>query len=43
MGIELKSKDLAFSLYTVVPEPTAGLLLVCGSLGFAAVYRRRRG
>jgi hypothetical protein len=26
-----------------VPEPTAGLLLVCGSLGLASVCRRRRG
>jgi hypothetical protein len=43
MGIELKSKDLAFSLYTVVPEPTSCLLLFCGTLGLAAVDRRRRG
>ena len=43
MGIELKSKDLAFSLYTVVPEPTASLLLFCGTLGLAAVGRRRCG
>jgi hypothetical protein len=43
MGIELKSKDLAFSLYTVVPEPTAGMLLFCGTLGLAAVGRRRCG
>lgn len=33
------SKDLAFELYTVVPEPTSGLLLVIGMAGFVA--RRR--
>jgi hypothetical protein len=39
MGIELKSKDLAFQLYTVVPEPAASLLL---SIGLAVVLSTRR-
>jgi hypothetical protein len=38
MGIEQKSKDLAFSLYTV-PEPAACLLL---SIGLAVVLSTRR-
>ncbi len=44
LGIDSYSKDLAFELYTTqVPEPTACLLLVCGSLGLALQSRRRRG
>jgi hypothetical protein len=39
-GIELKSKDLAFRLYTVIPEPATCLLLVCGSLGLTLIRRR---
>jgi hypothetical protein len=39
-GIEQHSKDLAFGLYTV-PEPTAGALLLCASLG-CGVRRSRR-
>ncbi len=43
LGIDGHSKDLAFSLYTVVPEPATCLLLVCGTLGLGLVQRRRRG
>ncbi len=39
-GIELKSKDLAFRLYTQIPEPATCLLLVCGSLGLTLIRRR---
>src|SRR5262245_22736301 len=39
IGIAQYSKDLAFELYTVVPEPTTGLLMVVGLAGFAV--RRR--
>ncbi|HEX5472111.1 MAG TPA: PEP-CTERM sorting domain-containing protein, partial [Lacipirellulaceae bacterium] len=43
-GIELHSKDLSFRLYTTpnVPEPTAILLLVSGTLG-GCLIRHRRG
>jgi hypothetical protein len=40
MGIELHSKDLAFRLYTVVPEPSTCLLLLSGVIGLA--IRRHR-
>ena len=40
-GIEQHSKDLAFSLFTPVPEPGAGLLLICGLFGCGV--KRRRG
>jgi hypothetical protein len=40
-GIEQHSKDLAFALYTTVPEPTSCLLLVGGSLALV-VNRSRR-
>ncbi len=36
------SKDLAFELYTIVPEPTTCLLLVCGCIGLAIGQRRRK-
>ena len=39
IGIRNFSKDLAFELYTVVPEPASGLLMVFGLAGLAA--RRR--
>jgi hypothetical protein len=39
-GIEQHSKDLAFRLYTTVPEPSAGLLLVWGIVGYG--FNRRR-
>jgi hypothetical protein len=46
-GIALFSKDLAFNLYTnnppIVPEPSSCMLLMCGVLGVAQGYRRRRG
>jgi hypothetical protein len=42
-GIQLHSKDLAFRLYTNVPEPTSCLLLACGLFGAALQHRRRRG
>ena len=35
------SKDLAFELFTTVPEPSAMLLLGIGSLALVAVHRRR--
>jgi hypothetical protein len=37
-GIEQHSKDLAFSLYTPIPEPGSGVLMLCGMLG---ALRRR--
>lgn len=40
VGISAFSKDLAFELYTVVPEPGTCVLLVCGCLGLA--FGRRR-
>lgn len=42
-GIELHSKDLAFRLYTAVPEPASCLLFVGGLLGLALNRNRRRG
>ena len=39
-GIELHSKDLAFRLFTVIPEPASCLLLVGGVAGLALVRRR---
>ena len=43
IGIGGHSKDLAFQLFTTVPEPTTCLLFVCGSLGFVLQHRRRGG
>jgi hypothetical protein len=40
-GISAFSKDLAFELYTIVPEPTAGALLAAGLLGMVLVRRSR--
>jgi hypothetical protein len=42
-GIEQHSKDLAFRLYTSVPEPASCLLICCGSLGLALFRRGRAG
>jgi len=42
IGIENYSKDLAFALYAVVPEPASSLLLISCALG-AVVLRRRAG
>jgi hypothetical protein len=39
-GIESFSKDLAFELYTVVPEPGTCLLLLSGVIGLAIGRRR---
>jgi hypothetical protein len=39
-GIELHSKDLAFRLYTLVPEPASGLLLMSSALGLVMLRRR---
>jgi PEP-CTERM motif len=41
-GIELKSKDLAFRLYTVIPEPASCLLMAVGLAGVFATRRRSR-
>lgn len=41
-GIELKSKDLAFRLYTTIPEPTACVLMAIGLAGVFASARRSR-
>jgi hypothetical protein len=41
-GIELKSKDLAFRLYTQVPEPATCLLMAIGLVGVFASGRRER-
>ena len=43
-GIELKSKDLAFRLYTnpIIPEPASGVLLAIGLAGVLASHRRSR-
>lgn len=41
-GIRGFSKDLAFELYSIVPEPAAGMLLVAGLFG-AAMLRRSFG
>src|SRR4030095_2818134 len=34
-GIEQHSKDLAFQLYTTIPEPGTCLLLVCRAVGLS--------
>jgi hypothetical protein len=41
-GIELKSKDLAFRLYTSIPEPASCLLMAVGLAGIFASARRSR-
>jgi hypothetical protein len=41
-GIGFHSKDLAFNLYTSVPEPTSCMMFVCGCIGLAMIRRRRR-
>lgn len=41
-GIQGHSKDLAFRLYTIVPEPSTGLLLAFGLVGLAGLSRVRR-
>jgi hypothetical protein len=40
-GIGAYSKDLAFELYTNVPEPSTCLLLLSGGLGLTVIGRRR--
>lgn len=40
-GIELHSKDLAFRLYTNIPEPAACVLLMGGVFGLAFARRRQ--
>ena len=40
-GIGSHSKDLAFELYTTVPEPATFLMLFSASLGLALNHRRR--
>ena len=40
-GIGSHSKDLAFELYTIVPEPASYLMLVSASLGLVLNHRRR--
>jgi PEP-CTERM motif len=42
VGISSFSKDLAFELYTVVPEPTACLLMGIGLAGVFSIRRRSR-
>jgi hypothetical protein len=42
-GIELHSKDLAFRLYTNIPEPGTFALLACSLLGIVLQHRRQRG
>jgi hypothetical protein len=43
-GIQLKSKDLAFRLYTTpnVPEPASCMLMAIGLAGVFATRRRSR-
>jgi len=43
VGIDQFSKDLAFNLYTTIPEPGTCFLLVCGALSMALAHRRRLG
>jgi hypothetical protein len=40
--IQQFSKDLAFELYTIIPEPASAVLLALGVFGFAGWNRRRR-
>jgi hypothetical protein len=39
-GIDTFSKDLAFALYTRVPEPTSAIMLIVGVAGLMALRRR---
>ena len=41
-GIRTFSKDLAFALYTQIPEPATCMLMAAGLLGIAALRRLRR-
>jgi hypothetical protein len=41
-GIQNYSEDLAFELYTIVPEPSTVILMLLGSGGVAMVARRRK-
>jgi len=41
-GIQQFSKDLAFELFTTVPEPGTVVLAALGGLGFVTLYRRSR-
>lgn len=43
IGISAFSKDLAFALYTIVPEPTTSMLMLAGLAGVFTVRRRTRG
>ena len=42
-GIGEFSKDLAFELYTIVPEPATCALLAIGLAGVSGLRRRSRG
>jgi hypothetical protein len=42
-GISQFSKDLAFELYTVVPEPATYALMACGLFGALISHRKMRG
>jgi hypothetical protein len=43
LGIQNFSKDLAFELYTIVPEPAAVLLFGIGTVGLGiSIWKRRR-
>jgi hypothetical protein len=42
-GIDSFSKDLAFALYTRVPEPSSIVMLFVGAVGLIAARRMKRG